>query len=135
MPFLVVWLGLTGSETVCTAPTLCLDVMATILTSQGESVVGLDGEDISAAMRGDEGAQHGPIYYYDEQHLDAVRSRRWKLHRRRHTWGGRDRNAQLSLPQLFDLEVDPAESYDVSERHPEVVRELLALLEQEEARL
>jgi hypothetical protein len=61
--------------------------------------------------------------------LNAVRVGKWKLHLRRQTWGG-EKFAQWSLPQLFDLERDPGECYDLSARNPEVVKELTTLIQE-----
>jgi uncharacterized sulfatase len=39
------------------------------------------------------------------------------------------------LPQLFNLELDPAESYDLSHGHPEVVEHLTGLAARFEAEI
>ena len=60
-----------------------------------------------------------------------MRRGRWKLHVRRVPEGGYDSTSQM--PQLFDLESDSSESYDLSETRPEIVEELRSLLERFEA--
>jgi arylsulfatase A len=42
---------------------------------------------------------------------------------------GSGASAWLERAELYDLEQDPAESYDVDHLHPEMVRELMAGLE------
>lgn len=81
-----------------------------------------------SVFKGTEAEPHGPIWYFDGYAVNAVRLGRWKLPRCRQTWGA-ERFAQMSLPQLFDLERDRSESYDLSSRHPDVVKKLLALME------
>ena len=118
-------------------PTSTMDVLPTLC-----SVLGLapdperpfDGQDITAILIGEEAAQHGPIWYFDGYSLNAVREGRWKLHRKRQTWGG-ERFAQMSLPQLFDMERDSNESYDLSARHPQIVQHMLKLMQQLESKL
>ncbi|HVX43948.1 MAG TPA: hypothetical protein VHC49_08670 [Mycobacteriales bacterium] len=53
--------------------------------------------------------------------LNSLRTGRWKLHVSRQP--GQD---ERELPQLFDLEGDPAESYYVGNRHPDVLKTLVA---------
>ncbi len=74
--------------------------------------------------------------YFDDTHLQCIRHDRWKLHVARYTGaayspspqGGR-RNLPLAAPELYDLESDSDESYDVSPEHPEIVRDLYARAE------
>ena len=39
------------------------------------------------------------------------------------------------VPEVYNLDVDPGERYDVAGRHPEVVRELTALADPERGRI
>jgi len=94
----------------------------------------IDGQDIYAIMTR-EGAPSPTkaFYYYQLEHLQAVRSGKWKLllpldsmyvNIHQGTFGaGRPM-------QLIDLEADPAESIDVSNEHPDVVERLLAFAEE-----
>ena len=105
-------------------PTLCK-----ILNLEEDLSMPFDGEDISDLFL--EGAiqNHGPIWYFDAFELNAVRLGKWKLHRRRQTWGG-EKFAQWSLPQLFDLERDPGECYDLAALNPSILKELSQLMEE-----
>ncbi|TDD23123.1 sulfatase-like hydrolase/transferase [Nonomuraea diastatica] len=64
-----------------------------------------------------------------EETCNAVRRGRWKLHVRRLPgpfYTGRGFSATEELPQLFDIDRDPEEAYDLSARHPDLVATLAA---------
>lgn len=42
----------------------------------------------------------------------------------------RHNDDERQLPELYDLERDPQESYNLAERHPPVVRRLTRLIEE-----
>jgi arylsulfatase A len=68
--------------------------------------------------------------------LNAIRRGKWKLHRRcipGPYFTIRQYQPLEEQPQLFNLEDDLEESYDVSQRHPRIVEELLERLEQFDA--
>lgn len=132
VPFLLRWPGLTDTGRVVTQPVSCLDVVPSVMAALGERVC-CDGEDLRPLLTGTT-ADHGPIYFYDREHVNAVRVGRWKLHMRRHSWGGHDYNAQRALPQLHDMEADLGEEYNLAGAEPLVVAELSALIEREQSR-
>ena len=93
----------------------------------------IDGQSLVPLLEGDS-APRGPIYYHQVEELRAVRLGRFKYHDRHRVpfgnpmdwaWGPMTQQG----PWLFDLELDPAESYDVSERYPETARQLRGVLE------
>lgn len=121
--------GISGGN-VSAHPVCSVDFLPTLCSQAGvepDEDITLDGEDVSAALRGrNEGERGSPIYFFTENSLNAVRRGRWKLHVRRKSEGGYDTTAQM--PQLFDLESDPYESYDLAETRTEIVEELRSLL-------
>ncbi len=77
---------------------------------------------------------HETVYYYLIGELKAVRSGRFKYHDRHGVFYGNPMDwpwgpMRQRGPWLFDLELDPDESYDVSGKHPETTRRLRELLE------
>lgn len=111
--------------------------------------VKIDGKDIWPLLSGAPNAAspHEAFYYYYDYELRACRSGRWKLVLP-HTdlaapdpaqiSGGGVRGGVMKVQYrqaLYDLILDPAETTDVSARHPEVVQKLLALIEQARADL
>jgi arylsulfatase len=103
----------------------------------------LDGVDLSDVWQGSgDRDDDRSIAYYLWNHLQAVRSGRWKLHLPRPArppWLGglvginhvREEDYITVLrPMLYDLESDPGERSNVARQHPEVVERLLALAEE-----
>ena len=134
VPTIVHWPAGIRGEAVSDYPISSVDFLPTLCSLAGAEPDGditLDGEDVSDALRGEPAGERGPIYFFTEKHLNAVRRGRWKLHVRRKSEGGYDVTAQM--PQLFDLESDSSESYDLSSTRPEIVEELRSLLERFEA--
>jgi arylsulfatase A len=96
----------------------------------------IDGRDIWPLMSGEPGAKspHDALYFYWGRELQAVRSRRWKLHlphnyRSLDGPGGRGGvpakyvQRQIGLA-LFDLEQDPGETTNLAAEQPDVVARL-----------
>ncbi len=139
--------GSTGGE-----PAMTIDVFPTVagLLDAELPAHPIDGADIWPLLRGEPGAvspHEALFFYYHKNHLEAVRSGRWKLHLPHgyRTMIGRalgsggipgkyDHSARTGL-ELYDLVADIGESRDVAAEHPEVVERLLALVERERATL
>jgi arylsulfatase len=118
-----------------------MDVLPTLAALAGAPLPAdrvLDGEDLSAIWFGrSEGDPERETAYYLWNHLQAVRSGRWKLHLPRPArppWLGalveiNHVNAEDYLtvlhPMLYDLEADPGERINVAADHPKVVARLL----------
>jgi arylsulfatase len=76
------------------------------------------------------------LLYFDYWNLQAARYGRWKIHVARHnsdTYQPPPAEGRLNLklpnPELYDMELDPDESYDVADKHPEVVKDLVARID------
>lgn len=92
----------------------------------------VDGVDIRGILTGAQrDAQRDVLLYFDAWNLQCARKGEWKLHLSRYNnvayspapAGGRI-NLPLARPELYHLETDPAESYDVAAEHPEIVKEI-----------
>lgn len=94
----------------------------------------IDGKDITAHITGIGDAsvkQEVPFFYYGiNNRLFAVRKGPWKLHVATYSQLGTDYFAG-KLPLLFDVDTDPSEKYDLSEKYPEIVRELQDLIDRQ----
>lgn len=91
----------------------------------------IDGKNIDALLTMTEGAKtpHDSYFYYQSGRLDAVRSGNMKLF-----VNGPTRNANRNREagdriRLFDLENDIGESTNLAADHPDVVAEMMKLLE------
>jgi len=94
----------------------------------------IDGCDIQPLLLGERGARSphdaGGFYYYFMDQLQAVRSGPWKLNlplQRKYT--NLSRKTAPAKLELYDVRQDVGETQEVSARHPDVVRRLLALAE------
>jgi uncharacterized sulfatase len=133
VPFIVSWNGQVPAGTMEETPLSGVDIFPTILSLLGLPLPAdrvIDGTDASGVWRGTAPLAERPIFYYSHSgtSLDAVRDSRFKYHRRRgvRAVGLIDRVDVLIRkgPWLFDLALDPQESYDVSAKHPETMQKL-----------
>jgi arylsulfatase A len=143
VPFIIEWPGVVASGRTYTEPAMNLDVLPTLLEYIGiepDPTRPFDGHSLLRALRGRRVVDRGDVFYFDDTGpngtLNAIRRGKWKLHRRRIPgpyFTIRQYQPLEEQPQLFDLENDLEESYDVSQRHPQLVEELLERLEQFDA--
>jgi len=94
----------------------------------------LDGKDIFSLLSGQKDAKtpHEKFFYYRIDQLRAVRSGDWKLHLAvdptLEGWDGvRKGTCELAL---YDLKTDIGEKTNVADKHPEVIKRLLAYAEE-----
>lgn len=89
----------------------------------------IDGTSLADVMTGkSKEAPYDAFYYYFRDTLQAVRSGPWKLHLAK-TVKPRNKPEQQVPAQLYHLEEDIAESRNVIDAHPDVVRKLEAFAE------
>lgn len=120
-----------------------MDILPTIAALTGAKLPAnkIDGHDIRPLIYGQARAKTpwSCYYYMWPDQLQAVRSGSWKLHvphKHRHqtepagedgkSAGEETREIGLSL---FDLSTDPAETTNVADQHPDVVRRLMELID------
>ena len=82
-----------------------------------------DGHDVSPIWKGEPGAQspYDAFYYYLVDQLQAIRVGDWKL---RYNIKNR-RDADRSLPELYNLASDLSEKDNVAGQHPAMVQDLI----------
>ena len=83
----------------------------------------LDGYDLSPTLRGQSPSPRQILYYYANTGpgvLSAVRRGPYKAH---FVVSGADASAP-SAPQLYNLDQDPSEKFDLAAKHPDLVAEL-----------
>jgi arylsulfatase A-like enzyme len=106
-----------------------VDVMPTVLELTGTSLEGVkfQGESLVPLLEGRTSERiaysHAASTNKREKASHTLRTDRWRLLNR----------SGWDSPQLFDMEADPGATVDVSSEHPDVVRRLGALLEQQMA--
>ncbi len=127
MPFVAQWPGHISAGSRCDGVASLLDMLPTLRQVAGASLPldrTLDGLDISEALTGGDLPGRDALYFFRHDHLQAIRAGKWKLH----TGFGFD-NEDKEMPQLFDMELDPSESYNLAGNHPDVVDDLLAKMD------
>jgi arylsulfatase len=115
-----------------------LDILPTLAGFAGADLPPspLDGVDIRPLLTGDAEEVSRPLYlYFQEYDIQCARLGKWKLHVARSNGPafapppaeGR-LNLRLVFPELYNLELDPAESYNVAADNPTVVADIQAKL-------
>jgi uncharacterized sulfatase len=120
-----------------------VDLFPTVLARAGVPLPAdrvVDGVDLWPVLTTRASTPERPIWYYQGGDLLAVRSGRWKAHRRHGVYAGLAANWPVTplVPQgpwLFDLARDPDESYDVSQKNPEELERLLGAMRELESEL
>lgn len=142
VPFIARWAGAIPAGRVVDEWCSNLDVVPTVTSvcQAKPSPNPLDGLDISALLTGEtDRINRGTLLYFavseKQQVLECARRDNWKLRLSQGTgeiyildWQGGScgpkRHFLLSEPELYNLELDPAESYDAAVDYPDKVRDL-----------
>ena len=138
-PFIARFPGRIPKGAVCKGVAGTIDIVPTVLKLTGAAgpMLTVDGIDIWPLMSGAKASlEREALLYFDGWNLQCARWKQWKLHVARYnTFGyspapaaGRV-NLPLTSPELYDVERDPTEAYDVAAENPAVVAEILARIE------
>jgi arylsulfatase A-like enzyme len=136
--------GKVPAGTSCDLVTATIDLLPTIAKIAGAQKPTdrmIDGLDISDIIFGKSKTLERPYFFYQHQELRAVRKGKWKLHLPNHPESKSIIYTKLPVhiapedrvlftnPVLYNLENDISETSDVSAENPQVVAELLKLLD------
>jgi arylsulfatase len=138
-PFLARFPGRIPRGSVCRGVAGTVDILPTFAALTGAALPKLprDGIDIWPLLTGQkQELEREALLYFDNWNVQCARWRRWKLHLARYNAmayspappGGRI-NMFLHPPELYDLENDPDESYDVAPENPGIVEEIRGRVE------
>ncbi len=125
------WPGVIPTEKVCDEPVTAMDLFTTFAYISGAEIPTdrvIDGKNILPLMKGEKGAKspHRAVYGFKAKGgLMSVRYKDWKL-----VIPGKNKNGDLESPQLYDLTNDIGEAINVADKHPVIVKEILALASQ-----
>jgi len=86
----------------------------------------LDGFDLSATLRTGAASPRDTMFYYGARGLAAVRRGSYKAHFITPAAGTSLTNTPpaADTPQLYNLDQDPSEKFDLASKHPEIVEQL-----------
>lgn len=142
VPFIARWPGKIRAGTVSREPVMTIDLLPTLAKLVGAEVPKdriIDGRDIWPILSGKKAkSPHDALYFYWGRELQAVRSGKWKLHlphtyRFIETPGADGKPGKGAYPKielsLYDLEADIGETKNLADKHPEVVKRLMAFVE------
>lgn len=136
VPGIVWWPGTIPGGQVSAEIVTNMDLFPTLLHAAGGEVPEghqLDGMDVLPLLMGQGPSPRQEFFYFLGPNLQAVRQGRWKLRvvpsqRASGDQAAPSEGTATAVPELYDLEVDPGERYDVAPEHPEVVSRLTARL-------
>ena len=110
-----------------------LDIMQTFATLAGTEIPQdrkMDSYDLSSILLNGTGSSpRKEFFYWNQAELHAARLGPWKIHLKQREEVNYGKEVLLENPELYNLETDISEKYEVAEVHPEKVKELLALCE------
>lgn len=129
VPCIMNWPGVIPGGVINDDIIASIDLYPTLTKIAGGVLPGdrkIDGLDFSSVILNESVAKSArqTFFYYMSNHLEAVRSGRWKLHVRKGSL------KECGIKELYDLENDIGETTNLYDQHPNVVSELEQLLEE-----
>ncbi len=109
-----------------------LDVIHTFASLAGAQIPQdrkMDGYDLSAVLKGTGKSPRNSFYYWAFGELHAVRSGPWKLHVQQRVPITYNLIKELEQPELYQIEADISEHYDVAGAQEEVVKKLQKMID------
>ncbi len=112
-----------------------MDLFTTICNIGGADIPKdriIDGVDLSSCLREGKESPRNDLMFYRGRSIYAAREGEFKAHFIiEGGWGGNTHNikrTELDRPQLYNLNIDPSEQYDISGEYPEVLEEIEELV-------
>ncbi len=138
VPFLARWPGTIAAGQVSNEPAMNIDLFPTLVGMAGAAIPEdrpIDGKDILPLLAQGASSPHEALYLFQNDRIAGVRSGKWKLvvessYRNVITSFDNAQSYYGPAGLLFDLQLDPAETYSYARENPEVVARLRGYLEQ-----
>jgi arylsulfatase A len=119
VPGIFRWPGMIPAGQVSAEPVATLDVLPTLVKAAGASLPAdrvYDGSDLLPHLQGKAPSPRRELFYCRGRIVEAVRQGPWKYRFSRDPQTGQSSN---SRQELYNLDVDPAEMYNVCDRYPD----------------
>ncbi len=134
VPFIARWPGKVPARVDTQAFATLMDVLPTCARLAGLELPGdriYDGSHISDVLFDNAAGREPLVFLWVGRQLRAMRKGPWKLHViTNEPANGTRETVRHNPPLLYQLLEDPSEKYDVAEAHPDIVRELLGLMDE-----
>ncbi|HSU66570.1 MAG TPA: sulfatase/phosphatase domain-containing protein, partial [Tepidisphaeraceae bacterium] len=136
-PTIAWWPGHVAAGTSTDAVTGEIDLLPTYVKLAGGTLPTdkkIDGVDISPLLLGKtKESPRGVQFYFDGNQLQAIRKGPWKMaiapqREQNRPNGQKQQPSQPPFPKLYNLETDLGEKTDVAAQHPDVIKDLQALV-------
>ena len=138
VPMIASWPGHIKTGTICRQPAMNIDLLPTCLSVAKASLPTdriIDGQDISNLLVNPSGeSPDRTFYFYHHENLEGIRHGKWKFYpdistyvypvplKKIYDWSG-------GGPWLYNLELDPGESYNLRDKYPEKIAELTQIMD------
>jgi len=137
VPFIARWPEMITPGTVSNEPVMNIDIFPTLVKLAGGTLPNdraIDGKDIWSVLSENAASPHEALYLFDSDRIAGVRSGPWKLVVES---GYRAAVPSFDNPQsyygpnglLFNVQLDPSETYSYTREYPEVVAQMREHLE------
>jgi len=136
-PCIAWWPGTIEAGSVSAQPACTMDIFTTSLLMAGAKLPTdrvIDGVDAIPILAGDGNSRRDSMFFYRGTRLMAVRSGPWKAHFITQAGYG-EKPVSHDPPALYHLEHDPSERFDVAEKHPDVIADIMKKVEKHKATL
>lgn len=131
----IFWMPGTVTPGIQMDPGTTMDLLPTFCSLAGSEAPTdrvLDGFDLSATLRGETAqSPRDTVFYWRTEDLYAVRVGPWKVHfTTEGAYGIGSGREDHQPPELYNLDTDPSEKYNVAALHPDVIERLTRVAEQ-----
>ena len=133
VPAIAWWPGTIKPNQISHAVATTMDLYPTILNLAKAEVPKdrpIDGNDITDLLTGKKEKVTDIVYYYHMGRLQAIRKGPWKAHFSTLATYSKMPLTEHNPPLLYNLDVDPSEQYNLANKHPEVVEEIIKVYEE-----
>ena len=114
-------------------PRSTLDIINTFAEMAGAELPKdrkMDGYDLSKVLTQKEVSPRNEFYYWAFAELHAIRTNKWKLHiKQREPVNYWNKTIVLDKPELYNINSDVSEKYDVSDKNLKIVSKMLKSIE------